>query len=249
MLLRLENISTQYYTEGNKTNKILNNITLHIQKAAFVILVGSNGAGKSTLLQLIAGDIKPSQGDIYLDNKNINSLSTYQRAKWITRLFQNPLLSTAPNLTILENFLIATLRNKPKYITWGLNTKFKNKIKEKIAILQMGLENNIDKKIGLLSGGQRQALALFMCVITEPPILLLDEPTAALDPSISEKILSFIELFTKEYQITTIMATHQIKDMINIGNRLIQLQQGNIIKDMIEKEKKELTISNITKWF
>src|SRR5690554_2964475 len=227
----------------------LQDINLHIEASEFLVLVGSNGSGKSTLLNLIAGNIFPTSGDIKIDGQNVNKLPEYKRSKWQARVFQNPLQGTAPELSIVENFRLASLRTSPKRLKIGLNSDFKKEISDRIAVLGLGLENKLQQAMGSLSGGQRQALSLLMAVMADIKILLLDEPTAALDPRSATIVLETADKLIKDYSITAIMVTHNLKDAYQYGSRIIQLHDGEIQRD-IKKDKKELlSYTDMYEWF
>lgn len=229
--------------------KALSNVSLKINDKEFVVIVGSNGSGKTTLLNIIAGSIFCNEGKILIDNIDVTNLFEYKRSKFIARVFQNPLSGTAPDLSIIDNFRLAALRTQTKKLSIGVNNVFKNKVKEKIALLNMGLENKINQPMGTLSGGQRQALTLLMSVMDETKILLLDEPTAALDPKSANTILQTADWLIKEYKLTAILITHNLKEAHSYGNRLIQMSEGNIIKDLSSQEKNKLEITELFKWF
>lgn len=227
----------------------LQDINLHIAAAEFLILVGSNGSGKSTLLNLIAGNIFPASGEIKIAGQNVNKLPEYKRSQWIARVFQNPLLGTAPELSIVENFRLAALRTSSKRLKIGLNANFKMEISERVAMLGLGLENKLQQAMGSLSGGQRQALSLLMAVMADIKVLLLDEPTAALDPRSAKIVLETADKLIKDYSITAIMVTHNLKDAHQYGSRIIQLHNGEILRD-ITKDKKELwSYTDMYEWF
>ena len=248
-MISLSGIS-KTFNKGNANEvSILNNFNLEVNKGDFIILVGSNGSGKSTVLNVIAGTVSQDSGSVYLDNKEISNYKDYRRSKWIARIFQDPLAGTAPELTILENFRLASLRTKQKSFKIGTGGKFRNEVKEKVSLLNLGLENKVDQLMGDLSGGQRQSLALLMAIADDTKLLLLDEPTAALDPKTSELVMKLAEKVIKEFGLTALLVTHQMKDVIEYGNRIIQVKEGRIIRDFIKDEKTFLNISDIYKWF
>jgi len=227
----------------------LKDVDLHIAASEFLILVGSNGSGKSTLLNLIAGNIFPTSGEIEIAGQNVNKLPEYKRSQWLARVFQNPLQGTAPELSIVENFRLASLRTSPKRLKIGLNAAFKKEISERVAMLGLGLENKLQQAMGSLSGGQRQALSLLMAVMADIKILLLDEPTAALVPRSAKIVLETADKLIKDYSITAIMVTHNLKDAHQYGSRIIQLYNGEILRD-IRKDKKELlNYADMYDWF
>jgi putative tryptophan/tyrosine transport system ATP-binding protein len=240
----------QTFNRG-KPNRVdaLNGIDLHIAQGEFVVIVGSNGSGKSTLLNIIAGSIQPTTGTVSLDGKIVNNLPDYRRSRWIARVFQNPLSGTAPDLSILDNFRLAALRTHKKGLTIGINEVFNQRVKDKIAILGMGLENKINQPMGSLSGGQRQALTLLMSVMDDCKILLLDEPTAALDPRSADVVMKTADKLIKDFDLTSILITHNLKDAFTYGNRIIQMAEGKIIHDMDSATKSGLKQTDLFEWF
>lgn len=234
-----------------KPNEVnaLNGVTLHIAQGEFVVIVGSNGSGKSTLLNIIAGSIQPTTGTVNLDGKIVNNLPDYKRSRWIARVFQNPLSGTAPDLSILDNFRLAALRTHKKGLTIGINEAFNQRVKDKIAILGMGLENKIAQPMGTLSGGQRQALTLLMSVMDDCKILLLDEPTAALDPRSADVVMKTADKLIKDFDLTAILITHNLKDAFTYGNRIIQMTEGRVIHDMDSAVKLQLKQTDLFEWF
>jgi len=234
--------------KANQVNAV-NGLDLVINDEEFVVIVGSNGSGKTTLLNLISGSLLPSSGTIDINGDDVSKLADYQRSKWIARVFQNPMSGTASELSILDNFRLAAIRTKSKGLTIGINDAFKQQVKQKIATLGMGLENKIEQPMGTLSGGQRQALTLLMSVMDECKILLLDEPTAALDPRSAEVVMSTADKLSKEFKLTTILVTHNLKDAYNYGTRIIQMAEGAIIKDVAAKQKEHLKQNDLFEWF
>ena len=234
--------------KANQINAI-NGISLNINAEEFLVIVGSNGSGKSTLLDLIAGSILPEKGKIEIDCLDVTNYHDYKRSEWIARVFQNPFSGTASQLSILDNFRLATLRTQPKRLSIGINLSFKNKVKEKISLLGMGLENKIEQPIGSLSGGQRQALTLLMSIMDDCKVLLLDEPTAALDPRSSALIMQTADLLIKNFKLTAVLITHNLKDAFNYGNRIILMNEGQIMKDFDANQKKALSQTDLYDWF
>lgn len=234
-----------------KANQViaLNGIDLHIKKGEFLVIVGSNGSGKSTLLNVIAGSTLPTQGSISLDGKDVSKLPDYRRSQWIARVFQNPLSGTAPDLSILDNFRLAALRTQKKGLTIGVNNAFSQLVKDSISILGLGLEDKINQPMGTLSGGQRQALTLLMSVMDDCQILLLDEPTAALDPRSADIVMKTADKLTKDFKLTTILITHNLKDAFTYGDRIIQMAEGKIIHDISGKDKYALKQTDLFEWF
>ncbi|MGZ4000835.1 MAG: ABC transporter ATP-binding protein [Mucilaginibacter sp.] len=238
------------YNRG-KANEVnaLNGIDLKIDEQEFLVIVGSNGSGKTTLLNLVAGSVLPTSGTVHIDNNDVTKLVDYRRSEWIARVFQNPLSGTAPDLSILDNFRLAAIRTKAKGLKIGIDEKFKNRVKEKIASLGMGLENKIEQPMGTLSGGQRQALTLLMSVMDTCKVLLLDEPTAALDPKSATIVMETADKLIGEFGLTAILVTHNLKDAFNHGNRIIQMAEGRIIKDIDSKNKSILKQNDLFDWF
>jgi putative ABC transport system ATP-binding protein len=232
----------------NQVNAV-NGISLNIKAGEFVVLVGSNGSGKTTLLNLISGSVLPSSGSISIDGNDVTRLADYKRSKWMARVFQNPMSGTASELSILDNFRLAAIRTQPKTLSIGISEVFKTQVKEKIALLGLGLEKKIEQPIGTLSGGQRQALTLLMSVMDTCKVLLLDEPTAALDPRSAEIVMKTADKLSAEFKLTTILVTHNLKDAYNYGTRIIQLAEGVIIKDVDTADKKLLKQNELFEWF
>lgn len=234
--------------QPNQVNAI-KGVDLHINAGEYVIIVGSNGSGKSTLLNLVAGSILPTSGSIYIDGTNVTKLPDYRRSRWIARVFQNPLSGTAPELSILDNFRLAALRTKSKGFGIGITDDFKKQVQQKIALLNMGLENKTGQLMGSLSGGQRQALTLLMSVMDTCKILLLDEPSAALDPRSADLVMSTADKLIKEFQLTAILVTHNLKDAYTYGTRIIQMAEGQIWHDLDAERKVTLSQNDLFGWF
>lgn len=234
--------------KANQVNAV-NGITLQIKSQEFLVVVGSNGSGKTTLLNLVAGSVIADSGNITIDDNDVTKMADYKRSQWIARVFQNPMSGTASDLSILDNFRLAAIRTKPKGLSIGINDKFRQQVKDKIATLGMGLENKIEQPMGTLSGGQRQALTLLMSVMDSCKVLLLDEPTAALDPRSAEVVMRTANTLIDEFKLTAILITHNLKDAYNYGTRIIQMGEGLIINDLDKKEKLALKQNDLFDWF
>jgi putative ABC transport system ATP-binding protein len=248
-MIELEHI-TKVFNKG-KVNEVaaVQDVSLRIAKGEFAVMIGSNGSGKSTLLNMVAGSELGSKGTITINGVNVSSLPDYRRSKWMARVFQNPFNGTAPDLTILDNFRLAALRAQPKKLSIGINNTFKKTVQDKIAMLGMGLENKITQLMGSLSGGQRQALTLLMSVMDDTEILLLDEPTAALDPRSAQVVLTLADALIKQYHLTALLVTHNLKDAHQYGNRLIQMQEGRVLRDLPAADKQALLLTELFEWF
>lgn len=248
-MIEIQQIS-KTFNKGNPDEiKALQNIQLTIPEKEFLVLIGSNGSGKSTLLNAIAGSFITDSGNILLDKQNVTHLADYQRSKWIARIFQNPLSGTSSDLTVLDNFRLAALRTQKKSFGIGINTKFKKTTQEKISLLGMGLENKLEQKMGTLSGGQRQALTLIMAIMDNSKILLMDEPTAALDPKSAKNLLEKAQYIITTFGLTAVFVTHDLRDAFQYGNRLIQMQEGKIVRDLNQQEKSNLQLNDLFGWF
>ena len=241
---------TKIFNKG-KANEViaLDDITLQINQGEYVVIIGVNGSGKTTLLNIVGGAETPTSGSIEIDGTDVTRFPEYKRSRWVARVFQNPNNGTAPELSILDNFRLASIRTHRKKLTIGINNSFKKKVQERIALLGMGLENKINLPMGNLSGGQRQALTLLMSAMDDTHVLLLDEPTAALDPKSSQVVLGLADKLNKEYGITVILITHNLKDAQQNGNRLIQIHQGKIVRDIDSVNKEKLVLQNLYEWF
>jgi putative ABC transport system ATP-binding protein len=234
--------------KANQVNAV-NGVSLDIKEGEFVVIVGSNGSGKTTLLNLISGSVLPTSGSIIIGGEDVTKLPDYNRSLWIARVFQNPMSGTASELSILDNFRLAAIRTKVKGLAIGVNEEFRRQTKEKIATLGMGLENKIEQPMGTLSGGQRQALTLLMSVMDTCKVLLLDEPTAALDPRSAEIVMQTADKLSAEFKLTTILVTHNLKDAYNYGTRIIQMAEGSVLKDVDAKHKQLLKQNDLFRWF
>jgi putative tryptophan/tyrosine transport system ATP-binding protein len=241
-LLQLNQIS-KLFNEATPDEKIaLDRINLNLKKGDFVTVIGSNGAGKSTLMNMISGVLTPDVGSVHIDFEDVTKLPEYKRSKLIGRVFQDPMAGTAPSMTIEENLAMAYSRNQNRKLRRGVDKKRRDLFKESLQILHLNLENRLNAKVGLLSGGERQALSLLMATFTQPSILLLDEHTAALDPSRAKLITELTKELVEKDQLTTLMVTHNMQQALELGNRLIMMDKGQIILEVNEEDKKSLTI-------
>ena len=248
-MLKLEKV-TKSFNVGTPNEKcVLKKIDLILEEGDFVTVIGGNGAGKSTMLNMIAGVYPIDCGIITLDGKDISLDAEFERAKSIGRVFQDPMMGTAADMQIIENLAMAARRGQRRTLRWGVTKSEKEKYFEAVKSLGLGLEERLTSKVGLLSGGQRQALTLLMATLNQPKLLLLDEHTAALDPATSAKVLAITKKIVTEQNLTTIMVTHNMKDAIDIGNRLIMMYDGHIIYDVKGEEKKNLEVADLLKKF
>jgi len=248
-MLKMQGV-TKVFGRGTVNEKTaLNNVTLQIGEGDFVTMIGGNGAGKSTLLNCVAGVFLPDEGSIILDQANVTRLSEFRRAKYLGRVFQDPMMGTAADMTIEENLALALRRGKRRTLRWGVTAAERERYFELLKQLDLGLENRMTTKVGLLSGGQRQALTLLMATLVPPKLLLLDEHTAALDPKTAAKVLALSDRFIAEEKLTALMVTHNMKDAIQHGNRLLMMYEGKIIVDVSGDEKKNLTVETLLGMF
>ena len=248
-MLKIENLYKTFNPDTINEKKALNGIDLHLKQGDFVTVIGGNGAGKSTLLNMIAGVYLSDKGSIVLSGENITYQSEHKRARLLGRVFQDPMRGTAAAMEIEENLAMAYRRGKKRGLGWGITKEEKSLYVEKLKMLDLGLENRLTSKVGLLSGEQRQALTLLMATLQKPQLLLLDEHTAALDPKTAHKVLSLTEQVIAEGQLTALMVTHNMKDAIRLGNRLIMMHEGRIIFDIEGEEKKNLKVADLLKMF
>ncbi len=244
-MLKLNDISVTFNEGTPDEKKALRNIQLELNQGDFVTVIGSNGAGKSTLMNIISGALIPDTGDVFINEKQVVHLPEYKRSQFIGRVFQDPMAGTAPSMTIEENLAMAYSRNKKRKLKLGVTKHRKEMFKEYLKTLNLGLEERLTAKVGLLSGGERQALSLLMSTFTEPDILLLDEHTAALDPSRAQLITSLTDKVVKESGLTTLMVTHNMQQALDLGNRLIMMDKGQIIFDVSGEEKQKLSIEDL----
>ena len=249
-MLTLTNLH-KTFAPGTVNEKVaLDGVNLHLEKGDFVTILGSNGAGKSTLFGAIAGSFLPDQGNVVLDGTDITRLPDFKRSKYIGRLFQDPLKGTAPNMTIEENLALAYLRASDQHSPFSMiSAKDRREFRDRLAQLELGLEDRMDHPVGLLSGGQRQALTLLMATLVTPKLLLLDEHTAALDPATAEKVLKLTKSIVEENHITCMMITHNIPSALNLGNRTLMMKDGKIVLELSGPERVKTTPEDLLKAF
>lgn len=248
-MIKLTNIYKTFNANTVNEKLVLKGLNLELKDGDFVSVIGGNGAGKSTMLNMIAGVYFPDEGTITLDNEDITKYPEHERAKYLGRVFQDPMMGTAANMEIEENLALAYRRGKKRGLGWGITKEEKELYVEKLKMLDLGLETRLTSKVGLLSGGQRQALTLLMATLQQPKLLLLDEHTAALDPKTANKVLELSEQIIKQNSLTALMVTHNMKNAIQYGNRLIMMYEGKIIYDVSGEEKKNLHVSDLLEKF
>ena len=248
-MLKLNNISKTFNPGTINSKTALNGLNLTLNDGDFVTVIGGNGAGKSTMLNIIAGTYPVDSGSILLDGKDITRLPEHKRAKYLGRVFQDPMMGTAATMQIEENLALAARRGMPRTLRAGITKGDREFYREQLQILGLGLEDRMTAKVGLLSGGQRQALTLLMATLQQPKLLLLDEHTAALDPKTAAKVLEVTEKIVQKNKLTTMMITHNMRDAIAYGNRLIMMYNGHVAVDVSGEEKKHLTVEDLLALF
>ncbi len=248
-MLKIQSVNKLFNRNTPDEHAALNNLSLQVSEGEFITIIGGNGAGKSTLFNVISGTMLCDSGIIELSGENITYMHEYKRASFIGRIFQDPMKGTAPNLTVGENLIIAYMRSIKKNIMGVPSKKEKNYIKERLAALNLGLEDRINTKIGLLSGGQRQAVTLVMATLVKPKLLLLDEHTAALDPVSAKSVTDLTDKIVSENNITTLMITHNITSALAMGNRTIMMDSGSVAIDIRGEERRELTVQDVLQKF
>ncbi len=248
-MLELRHVSKTFHPGTVNAKTALHDLSLTLNDGDFVTVIGGNGAGKSTMLNAIAGTFPIDTGAILIDGKNITGLPEHKRASFIGRVFQDPMVGTAGSMGIEENLALAARRGKHRGLRWGISKIEREDYRALLASLGLGLENRLSTRAGLLSGGQRQALTLLMAALVQPKLLLLDEHTAALDPKTAEKVLELSDSIVSENHLTTLMVTHNMRDAIAHGNRLIMMSEGEIVLDISGEEKKRLTVEDLLERF
>ena len=248
-MLNITDVQKTFNPGTINEKKALNGINLHLEEGDFVTVIGGNGAGKSTMLNMVAGVYPVDCGSIVIDGVDVTRLPEFKRAKYLGRVFQDPMTGTAADMQIEENLALAARRGQKRTLRAGITAKERKEYKELLKILDLGLENRMTAKVGLLSGGQRQALTLLMATLKKPKLLLLDEHTAALDPKTAKKVLDITETVVAKDNLTTIMITHNMADAIRVGNRLIMMHEGQVVVDVKGEDKKNLTIEQLLQLF
>lgn len=248
-MLRIEDIHKTFNTGTINEKVALNGVNLTLEEGEFVTVIGGNGAGKSTTLNAVAGVWPVDTGKIFIGGDDVTKLSEHKRATYLGRVFQDPMTGTAATMSIEENMAIAARRGRKRGLSWGITKKEREAYRELLRALDLGLENRLTSKVGLLSGGQRQAITLLMASIQKPRLLLLDEHTAALDPKTAAKVLAISDKIIADNNLTAMMVTHNMKDAIAHGNRLIMMHEGRIILNIAGEEKKKLTVEELLRKF
>lgn len=248
-MLKIKSVHKTFNPGTVNAKKALDGLSIELKDGDFVTVIGGNGAGKSTMLNAIAGVWKPDHGTIEIDGVDVTNMPEHKRAKYLGRVFQDPMKGTAPDMEIAENLAIAARRGTKRKFVWGVRKAEKETYKKLLADLELGLEDRLSSKVGLLSGGQRQAVTLLMATLNRPKLLLLDEHTAALDPKTAAKVLELTDKIVTENKLTTLMITHNMHDAITHGNRLIMMHEGHIIVDVEGEEKKKLTVKDLLSLF
>ena len=248
-MLKIENVR-KVFNAGTVNEKVaLNELNLHLKPGDFVTVIGGNGAGKSTMLNCVSGAYGVDEGKILIDGVDVTHLPEFKRAKYIGRVFQDPMMGTAATMQIEENLALAARRGRPRTLRVGITKQEREEYIEQLKILDLGLEHRMTAKVGLLSGGQRQALTLLMATLQKPKLLLLDEHTAALDPKTASKVLEATQKIVEKDNLTTLMITHNMRDAIAYGNRLVMMYDGRVVVDVSGEEKKKLTVEQLLNLF
>ena len=248
-MLEVKNVYKTFNPGTVNARTALNNMNITLNDGDFVTVIGGNGAGKSTLLNAVAGTYPVDSGTITLNGRNITHLAEHKRAKYLGRVFQDPMMGTAPTMQIDENLALAARRGDSRTLRWGITAAERDKYHELLKILDLGLEDRLSAKVGLLSGGQRQALTLLMATLKQPDLLLLDEHTAALDPKTAAKVLEISERIVEQNHLTTLMITHNMRDALAVGNRLVMVEDGHVVMDVSGEEKQHLSVRELIERF
>lgn len=248
-MLSVRRVSKSFSVGGGATKVAVERVDLNVEAGQFITIIGSNGAGKSTLLNLVAGRYTPDSGTITLDGTDITTWSEHRRAKFIGRVFQDPLQGTAASMTIEENLSMAQCRGERRTLRRGVTKQNRTRFQELLSLLDLGLENRLRSDVGLLSGGQRQSLSLLMATMTRPALLLLDEHTAALDPKTAQQVLHLTEKIVAEYGLSTLMVTHNLEQALRMGDRTIMMHEGQIVLDLSGPERASMTVADLLQEF
>ena len=248
-MLKITHLHKTFFPNTPNEKKALRGVSLTLEEGDFVTVIGSNGSGKSTLMNCIAGVFYPDKGHILIDGVDVTRMPEHVRAKYIGRVFQDPMKGTAGDMQVAENLAMASRRGKPLSLKWSSKSSQLTEFKEALKELDLGLENRLETRIGTLSGGQRQSITLLMATLVPPKLLLLDEHTAALDPKTAEKVLNLTQKRVSEGNLTTLMITHNMRDAIHYGNRLVMMHEGQIIYDVRGEEKSALQVSDLMEKF
>lgn len=244
-MLEIKNLNKTFNAGTVNEKQVLTDLSLTLNDGDFVTVIGGNGAGKSTLLNMVAGVYPADSGEIILDGINITHMPEHKRAKYLGRVFQDPMMGTAGDMWVEENLALAMRRGKTRFLRWAITNKERKMFRELLSQLDLGLEDRLTTKMGLLSGGQRQAITLLMASLNDPNLLMLDEHTAALDPKTAAKVLEITDEIVGRHKLTTLMITHNMKDAIAHGNRLIMMYEGKVAVDVSGEEKKNLTVEQL----
>lgn len=248
-MLRLNNVNKTFFPNSINERIALADVNLELDNGDFVTVIGSNGAGKSTVLNTIAGKINPDTGTVEIAGRNVTRMKDFKRAKYVGRVFQDPMAGTAPDLTIEQNMALAERRGMSRGLAFGITKAKRRRFAEELEVLELGLERRLSAKVGLLSGGQRQALSLLMATFSKPKILLLDEHTAALDPERARLVTHLTKKVVEEQELTTLMVTHNMGQALEVGNRLIMMHEGRIILDVSGAEKEAMGVEDLLAQF
>lgn len=247
--IKLKNIHVTFEKGTVNENHVLRGLNLTVNEGDFIAVIGANGSGKSTLLNSIAGAVSIDEGSIEVSGVEISKMKEHKRSRLIGRVFQDPRMGTATRMTIEENMAIATKRGSRRGLAYGISADTRSFLKEKVKLLELGLEGRMKAEVGLLSGGQRQALTLLMATLVQPKILLLDEHTAALDPKTAAQVMELTDKIVQETNLSTLMVTHNMQDALNYGNRLIMLYEGHVVVDLSKEEKSQMQVSDLIQLF
>lgn len=248
-MIRIESLRCSFPSGQGERLHALDGIDLLVPAGQFVTVIGTNGSGKSTLLNAIAGAVRPDSGRVFFDGTDVTKLPDFARSRWVARIFQNPLAGTAPDLSLLENFRLAALRTAKKSFRIGTTKAFRDQVEAAVQEIGLGLERKLDQPMGTFSGGQRQALTLVMAVMDRSSILLLDEPTAALDPRTAALVMELADRLVCKYKLTALMVTHNLKDAVQYGERLIHLAEGRVRHDLSGTERSGISPATLLDWF